>query len=414
MHVLERKIMNFKKIIQDFPILKQSIHNHPLVYLDNAATTQKPKVVIDALTRYYQKTNASTHRGVHYLSEQATHAYEQARAHVQTFIGAAHAHECIFVKNATEGINLVAQSFAEAFIKAGDEILISAVEHHSNIVPWQLACQRKQAHLKVIPMTEKGTLVADWSQYFNPKTKLLAITHVSNAIGTINPIAQIIQTAHAHRIPVLIDGAQSAPHLPIDVQKLDCDFFVFSGHKIYGPTGIGVLYGKSHYLETMPPYQGGGNMILSVDFEKSTYNHLPHKFEAGTAPIAEAIALSSALQYLENIGWPDIIEHEKQLLEYATRTLETLPGLRIIGKAPEKIGVLSFVIPGIHPHDLGSIVDQSGIAIRTGHHCAMPLMKFFDIPATARASFGIYNTMEDIDKLKVALEKALQLFKLKV
>jgi cysteine desulfurase/selenocysteine lyase len=280
-------------------------------------------------------------------------------------------------------------------------------------VPWQLACERKQAHLKVIPITEQGELVAHWPQYFNARTKLLAITHVSNAIGTVNPLAEIIQTAHAQGIPVLVDGAQSAPHLPIDVQKLDCDFFVFSGHKIYGPTGIAVLYGKSRYLEAMPPYQGGGNMILSVDFEKSTYNHLPHKFEAGTPPIAEAIGLSSALHYLENIGWPHIIAHEKMLLDYATCTLDTIPSLRIIGRAKEKIGVLSFVIQGIHPHDIGSIVDQSGVAIRTGHHCAMPLMKFFDIPATARASIGIYNTVEDIDRLKVALQKALQLFKVR-
>lgn len=406
--------MDLKTIIQDFPILQESIHNHPLVYLDNAATTQKPQVVIDALTDYYQKTNASIHRGVHSLSEQATHAFEQARAHVQTFIGAAHAHECIFVKNVTEGINLVANSFAEAFIKAGDEILISALEHHSNIVPWQLVCQRKHAYLKVIPITEKGELVAHWPQYFNAKTKLLAITHVSNAIGTVNPIEEIIKVAHAQEIPVLVDGAQSAPHLPIDVQKLDCDFFVFSGHKIYGPTGIAVLYGKSRYLEAMPPYQGGGNMILSVNFESSTYNHLPHKFEAGTPPVAEAIALSTALDYLENIGWQHIIQHEKMLLEYATRILDTIPGLRMIGRATEKIGVLSFVIPGIHPHDIGSIVDQSGVAIRTGHHCAMPLMKFFEIPATARASIGIYNTLEDIDRLKTALQKALQLFKLQV
>jgi cysteine desulfurase/selenocysteine lyase len=277
-------------------------------------------------------------------------------------------------------------------------------------VPWQLVCERKQAHLKVIPMTESGELVPNWSDYLSAKTKLLAITHVSNAIGTVNPIQQIVAIAHAANVPVLVDGAQSLPHLPIDVQKLDCDFFVFSGHKVYGPTGIGVLYGKSHYLEAMPPYQGGGNMILSVDFEKSTYNHLPHKFEAGTAPIAEAVALSQALLYLENIGWDVIIQHEKALLDYATELLSQIPGLHIIGQATQKIGVLSFVMDGIHPHDIGSIVDQAGIAIRTGHHCAMPLMKFFQVPATARASFAIYNTLEDIDKLKAALETANALF----
>ena len=399
-------------IFSDFPILKQAVHGHPLVYLDNAATTQKPEVVMDAMQHYYQSINASTHRGVHYLSEQATLAYEEARIKVQHFIHAKHAKECIFVKNATEGINLVAHGFAESVIQPGDQILISAMEHHSNIVPWQMLCQKKQAHLRVIPMTHTGDLVHDWASYLNPHTKLLAITHVSNALGTLNPLQSIIATAHRHGIPVLVDGAQSAPHLAIDVQALDCDFFVFSGHKVYGPTGIGVLYGKTKYLEALPPYQGGGNMILQVSFEQTTYQDIPHKFEAGTAPVAEAIGLGAALDYVKNIGWGPIVQHEKALLDYATLHLERVPGLRILGKPTHKMGVLSFIMEGIHPHDIGSIVDQEGIAIRTGHHCAMPLMDFFEVPATARASFGMYNTFEDIDKLCLALENVRQLFKL--
>ncbi len=397
-------------LVSDFPILNQTIHQHPLVYLDNAATTQKPCAVIEAMDRYYRTFNASTHRGVHTLSEQATLAYEEARIKVQHFIHAKHGKECIFVKNATEGINVVAHGFAD-FIKPGDQILISAMEHHSNIVPWQMLCQKTQADLRVIPITHSGDLVQDWVSYLNPQTKLLAITHISNALGTLNPLQNIIATAHSHGIPVLVDGAQSAPHLPIAVQALECDFFVFSGHKVYGPTGIGVLYGKTKYLEALPPYQGGGNMIEQVTFEQTTYQDIPHKFEGGTAPVAEAIGLGIALDYLQNIGFSTILQHEKALLDYATHCLEKIPGLRILGKPLHKMGLVSFTIEGIHPHDIGSIVDQEGIAIRTGHHCAMPLMDFFEVPATARASFGVYNTLIDVDKLCAALQKVRQLFK---
>ena len=396
----------------DFPILGQSIRQHPLVYLDSAATTQKPNVVLEAMDHYYRTINASTHRGVHSLSEQATRAYEEAREKVQHFIHAAQPKECIFLRNATEAINLVATCFGEAFIQAGDHILISAMEHHSNIVPWQMLCQRTQAHLDVIPITPRGDLVEDWARYLRPQTKLLAITHVSNALGTLNPLETIIQVAHSHGVPVLVDAAQSAPHLPIDVQALDCDFLVFSGHKVYGPTGIGVLYGKAKYLEALPPYQGGGNMILQVTFEQSTYQAIPHKFEAGTAPVAEAIGLGVALDYLEELGWARIIPHEQALLDYATQRLKNLAGLQILGSPLHKVGLLSFIMEGIHPHDIGSIVDQEGVAIRTGHHCAMPLMDFFKVPATARASFGLYNTFEDIDKLYAALQKARQFFRL--
>ncbi len=398
-------------VLSDFPILSQTIHQHPLVYLDNAATTQKPRAVIETMDHYYRTFNASTHRGVHFLSEQATLGLEEARIKVQHFIHAKHSKECIFVKNATEGINVVAHGFAD-LIKPGDQILITAMEHHSNIVPWQMLCQKTQADLRVIPITHSGDLVQDWISYLNPHTKLLALTHVSNAIGTLNPLQNIISTAHRHGIPVLVDGAQSAPHLPIDVQALDCDFFVFSGHKVYGPTGIGVLYGKTKYLEALPPYQGGGNMIEQVTFEQTTYQDIPYKFEAGTAPIAEAIGLGVALDYLQNIGFSAILQHEKSLLDYATHALEKIPDLRILGKPLHKMGLVSFIIEGVHPHDIGSIVDREGIAIRTGHHCAMPLMDFFKVPATARASFGIYNTFIDVDKLCSALQKVRKLFKL--
>lgn len=401
-----------KNIRSDFPILKKLIHGHRLAYLDNAATTQKPQCVIDSLNKYYTEMNANIHRGVHHLSTVASEAYENARITVQKFINAKHAEECIFVRGTTEAINLVASSFGNKFLEKDDEILISALEHHSNIVPWQMLCQNKGAHLKVIPMNEQGELKLEaLEKLFSKKTKLLAITHASNALGTLNPLAEIIQKAHAHGIPVLVDGAQSAPHLKIDVQALDCDFFTFSGHKIYGPTGIGVLYGKAHLLETMPPYQGGGEMILQVSFEKSTYNEIPFKFEAGTPAIAEVIALSSALEYLNQLGWDYITAHEKALLLDATEKLSAVPGLKIIGTAKEKVGVVSFTMDGVHPHDIGSIVDQSGVAIRTGHHCAMPIMDFFNIPATARASFGIYNTIDDIDQLIAGLNDVRRIFK---
>ncbi len=405
--------MNIDTIRSHFPILKKLIHKHPLVYLDNAATTQKPQCVLDALEDYYCEINANIHRGVYYLSEKSTQAFEKARCIVQRFINAQHPQECIFVKSTTEAINLVARSFGDQFIKENDEILISAMEHHSNIVPWQMICQNKGAHLKIIPMNTKGELSIDTlSQYFSKKTKLLAITHVSNVLGTLNPLRDIIKEAHAHNIPVLVDGAQSAPHLKVDVQDLDCDFFTFSGHKIYGPTGIGILYGKAHWLKAMPPYQGGGEMILQVTFEKTTYKEIPFKFEAGTPAIAEAIALSSALEYLNALGWDYITTHERDLLDYAIDALSLVPGLKIIGTPQERIGVISFTMDGIHPHDIGTIVDQFGVAIRTGHHCAMPIMDFFSIPATARVSFGIYNTHEEIDCLIKALQEAKLLFKL--
>ncbi|HXH54854.1 MAG TPA: cysteine desulfurase, partial [Gammaproteobacteria bacterium] len=381
-------------------------------YLDNAATTQKPQCVLDTLNQYYSEMNANIHRGVHQLSTIATQAFESARTSVQKFINAKQAKECIFVRGATEAINLVAASFGGKFVNSGDEILVSAMEHHSNIVPWQMLCQAKGAHLKVIPMNERGELKLETlEQLLSKKTKLLAITHASNALGTLNPLKEIIQSAHAHHIPVLVDGAQSAPHLKIDVQALDCDFFTFSSHKTYGPTGVGVLYGKAHLLEAMPPYQGGGDMILQVSFEKSTYNEIPFKFEAGTPAIAEAIALGSALEYLERLGWDFITKHEKTLLGDATEKLSSFPGLKIIGTAKEKVGVISFTLDGVHPHDIGSILDQFGIAIRAGHHCAMPIMDFFNVPATARVSFGIYNTLDDIDKLIMGLHEVRRIFK---
>lgn len=395
-----------------FPILSKRIHGHRLSYLDNAATTQKPQCVLDTLDRYYQETNANIHRGVHHLSEIATLAFEKARQVVQRFIHAPRAEECIFVKGSTEAINLVASSFGERFITSEDEILISALEHHSNIVPWQQLCQRKGARLKVIPMNLEGELILDnLEQYFTPRTKLLAISHISNALGTLNPIKDIIARAHAYEIPVFIDGAQSAPHLNIDVQALDCDFFTFSGHKTYGPTGVGVLYGKTHWLDAMPPYQGGGDMILTVSFERSTYQEIPFKFEAGTPPIAEVLGLASALEYLNAIGWAEIKDHDQLLMRYATEQLATIPGLKIIGRPKHKIGSLSFILEGIHPHDIGSIVNEFGVAIRTGHHCAMPVMDFLGLPGTARASFGIYNTVEDIDQLIKALYEVKRVFK---
>lgn len=404
--------MNIEAIRADFPILKQTVHGRRLAYLDNAATAQKPQCVLDTVNRYYGEMNANIHRGVHYLSETATKAYEAARETVQQFLNAKHARECIFVRSTTEAINLVAASFGKQCINADDEILITAMEHHSNIVPWQLLCQNRGAQLKVIPITVQGELMlTQLEQYFGPKTKLLAIMHASNVLGTVNPIVDIIKKAHTHNIPVLVDGAQSAPHFKVDVQALDCDFFTFSSHKIYGPTGVGVLYGKSHWLEALPPYQGGGEMIAEVSFAKSTYKEIPFKFEAGTPAIAPAIGLSSALQYLNNVGWEAITAHEKSLLDYAVNALSTIPGIQFIGTAPNKIGVISFILDNIHPHDIGSIADQYGVAIRTGHHCAMPIMDFFKIPATARASFGIYNTFEDIDQLVEALHEVRRIFK---
>jgi len=400
-----------EKVRRDFPILQQQVHGRPLVYLDNAATSQKPRAVIEAISRYYERGNANIHRGVHYLSEHATSEHEAARRTVQQFLNAGDKREIIFVRSATEGINLVAQTYGRAHVKAGDEVLITAMEHHSNIVPWQILCDEKRAHLRVLPINERGELRLDeLPKLLTPKTKMFAFTHVSNALGTINPVKQMIEIAHARGVPVIIDGAQAAPHLKIDVQELDVDFYAFSGHKAYGPTGIGVLYGKRDLLEAMPPYQGGGDMIRSVTFEKTLYNDLPYKFEAGTPDIAGAIGLGAALNYIERLGLENIAAHEHDLLVYGTEALSAIPGVRIIGTAAQKAAVISFVIEGIHPHDIGTILDREGIAVRTGHHCAQPVMQFFRVPATARASFALYNTRREINVLAEGIEKVKEVF----
>lgn len=391
---------------EDFPILNQTISGKPLIYLDNAATTQKPQCVIDAIAHYYQHDNANVHRGIHTLSERATRAYEATRVKVQHFINAAHSHEIIFVRGTTEAINLVAQSYGRPQFKPGDEIILSQMEHHSNIVPWQILCEQTGAVLRVIPINQQGELVVDaFDSLLNEKTRLVAITHISNALGTINPIASLIEKAHRYNIPVLIDGAQAAAHSSIDVQALDCDFYAFSGHKMYAPTGIGILYGKEKWLEKMPPYQGGGEMISQVSFEQTTYNILPYKFEAGTPHIEGVIGLGVAIDYLQAIGLPAICAHEQQLLDYATQKLSEIPEVRLIGQAKQKAAIVSFVLENIHAHDVGTILDHSGIAIRSGHHCAMPVMTYFNLPATARASFALYNTREEIDALIEGLTK---------
>ena len=395
-----------EKIRRDFPILREQVHGKPLVYLDNAATSQKPDAVIDAIANYYRHDNANIHRGVHLLSQRATDEYEAARNSVQRFLNARESREIVFVRGATEAINLVAQTWGRTRVGSGDEILITAMEHHSNIVPWQILCEEKSAQLAVAPINEAGELkLAEFEQLLSPRTRLVAVAHVSNALGTINPIKEVIALAHARNIPVLVDGAQAAPHLPVDVQDLDCDFYAFSAHKTYGPTGIGVLYAKAALLESMPPYQGGGDMISSVTFEKTVYNKIPHKFEAGTPDIAGVIGLAAAISYINQIGLPAVAAHEHELLAYATRTISAIPGVKLIGTAKHKAGVLSFVIDNIHPHDIGTILDQEGIALRTGHHCAQPVMDFFAIPATARASFALYNTTGEIDALAAGIEK---------
>jgi cysteine desulfurase/selenocysteine lyase len=404
-------IFNVEALRADFPILRRQVHGKPLVYLDNAATAQKPQTVIDTLSRYYEQENANIHRGVHYLSERATEEYEAARKTIQHFLNAADASEIIFVRGATEGINLVAQTYGRANVGRGDEVLISAMEHHSNIVPWQILCEEKGAKLRVIPINDSGELIwEEFEKLLGSRTKMVAVTHVSNALGTINPVRRIVQQAHRANVPVLVDGAQSVPHLEVDVQALDCDFFVFSGHKLYGPTGIGILYGKSALLDAMPPYQGGGDMISSVTFEKTIYNKLPYKFEAGTPHIAGGIGLGCAIGYLNGVGFESVERHEHGLLEYATQAVTEIPGLRVVGTAAEKASVLSFVMEGIHPHDIGTILDQQGIAIRTGHHCAQPVMQRFGIPATARASFALYNTREEVDALVSGLRKVREVF----
>ena len=405
-------LWDVERVRQDFPALHQQVHGKPLVYLDNAATSQKPQVVIDALTAYYSRENSNVHRGVHLLSEKATQAYEAGRARVQRFLNAADTREIVFVRGATEGINLVAASYGRTWVGAGDEIIISAIEHHSNIVPWQILCEEKGAVLRVIPVNDDGELLLDeYARLLGARTKLVAVGHISNALGTINPIEQMIEMAHRQGVPVLIDGAQAAPHLRVDVRALDCDFYVFSGHKTLGPTGIGVLYGKAEWFERMPPYQGGGDMIASVTFEKTTYNALPYKFEAGTPHIAGVIGLGVALDYLSGLGLDRVVAYERELLAYGTVALRAVPGVRIIGTAQEKASVLSFVVDGVHAHDVGTVLDQAGVAVRAGHHCAMPVMQRFGVPATVRASLAFYNTREELGALVAGLHDVREIFR---
>jgi cysteine desulfurase/selenocysteine lyase len=400
-----------QRIRQDFPVLRQTVNGKPLVYLDNSASSQVPQVVIDRGSIYLEDEHSNIHRGVHYLSQKATTAYEGAREKVKRFINARDVKECIFVRGATEGINLVMHGYGRKFIGAGDEIIISAMEHHANIVPWQMLCEEKGATLRVIPMNDAGELIQDeYKTLLGEKTKFVAITHVSNALGTVNPVKEMIDEAHKYGVPVLIDGAQSAPHMLVDVQDLDCDFFTFSGHKMFAPTGSGVVYGKAELLEQMNPFQGGGDMIKSVTFEKTTYAGLPNKFEAGTPAIASQIGLGASIDYLNSINRLKAAAHEQELLRYATERLKAIEGVRIIGTAREKASVLSFVIDDIHPHDIGTILDQEGIAVRAGHHCAQPVMQRFNVPATARASFAFYNTKEEVDVLARTIERVIEIF----
>jgi cysteine desulfurase / selenocysteine lyase len=393
-----------ERVREDFPILRERVNGKPLVYLDNAATAQKPQVVIDTISRFFTSQNANIHRGVHRLSEQATAAYDQVRETTARFLNAKSTHEVVFTRGTTDAINLVAHSYGRTFLRPGDEILITTMEHHSNIVPWQLAAEQTGATLRAVPITDSGELDFDsFDTLLTDRTRIISLVHLSNALGTINPVKRIIATAHQRGIPVLLDGAQSAPHLGVDVQDLDCDFFAFSGHKLYGPTGVGVLYGKEDFLDRMPPYQGGGDMISVVTLEKSTWAPLPSKFEAGTPMIAEVIGLGAAIQYVESLGSERISKWEQQLLSFATERVSQISGLRIIGTAKEKAGVLGFVLEGVHPHDIGTILDDEGIAVRAGHHCAQPVMQHFGISGTARASFGLYNTPEEIEALAVAL-----------
>lgn len=399
------------RLRRDFPILATEVHGRPLVYLDNAATTQKPRVVLDALQRYYETSNANVHRGVHALSERATAQFEAARATVARFFHAAEPREIVFTRNATEAINLVAFTWGRQHVTAGDEVLITAMEHHSNIVPWQMLCETTGARLRVAPIDDHGALDMDeFRRLVGPRTKLVAVSHLSNALGTVNPVAEMVAIAHETGAVALVDGAQAAYHMPVDVQALDCDFYVCTGHKLYGPTGIGALYGKAARLEAMPPWQGGGDMIASVTFEKTTYNVIPAKFEAGTPDISGAIGLAAALDYLTGLGLDRVEAHERALLEYGTAALAAVPGLRLVGTAPRKASILSFVMDGVHPHDIGTIVDREGVAIRTGHHCAQPVMDRLGVPATARASLALYNTREDLDRLVAALHRVHEVF----
>ena len=403
--------LDVHRIREDFPILHQNINDTRLIYLDNAATTQKPHQVINSISHFYEYDNSNVHRGVHALSERATKSYEQARTRIQQFIHAKESREIIFVRGTTEAINLVAQSYGHSQLKKDDEIIISAMEHHSNIVPWQLLCQQIGAKLRIIPINDAGELdLEQYKKLLNANTKFVAIVHLSNALGTINPIKEMIQLAHNHHVPVLVDGAQSISHIPVNVQDLDCDFFAFSGHKLYGPTGIGVLYGKAELLEKMPPYQSGGDMISKVSFDETLFNELPFKFEAGTPDIAGVIGLAAAIEYVQKIGLSNIANHEQQLLEYATQKALSIPGLQVIGTATHKASILSFIMKDIHPHDIGTILNYHGVAIRSGHHCAMPLMERLMVPATARASFGLYNTRDEIDQLITALTEVKKVF----
>jgi cysteine desulfurase/selenocysteine lyase len=398
-------------IRDDFPILRRRLHGRPLVYLDNAATTQKPQAVIDRLGRYYSEENANIHRGVHALSVEATDAYDEARARVRAFINAGDAREVVFVRGATEAINLVAATYGRMNVAAGDEVVISEMEHHSNIVPWQMLCEEKRARLRVVPITDAGELRLDvYAELLGPRTRLVAIAHVSNALGTINPVEEVVRLARERGVPVLVDGAQAVAHMPVDVRALGCDFYVFSGHKVFGPTGIGVLYGRSQLLERMPPYQGGGDMIRSVTFDGTTYNDVPYKFEAGTPHIAGVVGLAAALQYLTDVGLDRVAAHEDELLAYGTAALSEIEGLGLTGTAPRKAGILSFVMNAAHPHDIGTILDRAGVAIRAGHHCCQPLMARLGVAATARASLALYNTRDEIDALVAALRTVRKVF----
>ncbi len=409
--VVATRGFDISAIRADFPILTQDINGHPLAYLDNGASSQKPRHVIDAVQQFYCQDYANVHRGIHTLSERATAAYEESRRKVQRFINARSHQEIIYVRGTTEAINMVAQSYARPQLQPGDTIVITTMEHHSNIVPWKLVCEQTGAQLRVVPINEHGELeIAALESVLNERTRLLALTHISNVLGTINPLKQIIAMAHEAGVPVLVDGAQAAPHSIIDMKALDCDFYAFSGHKMYGPTGIGILYGKENLLDKMPPYQGGGDMILSVSFDKTTYNHLPYKFEAGTPHIAGAIGLGAAVDYLTDIGMDQIARYEHTLLDYGHKQLATVDGLKIIGTAREKASIISFTLDGVHPHDIATVLDQQGIAVRAGHHCAMPLMQHLGLPATTRASFAVYNTREEIDRLVAALAQTKKLF----
>ena len=403
--------LDVERIRADFPILRRQVREHPLVYLDNAATTQKPNAVLDAIARYYANGNANIHRGVYVLSEEATAAYDAARVTVQRFLNARSPREIIFTRNSTESINLVAQSFGRRQVGPGDEVLITHMEHHSNIVPWQLLCEQMDARLRVAPIDDRGVLQMDeFERLITPRTRMISVVHLSNSLGTVNPVRDIVELARRHGVPVLIDASQSVYHMPVDVQELDCDFLCFTGHKIYGPTGIGVLYGREALLDAMPPYQGGGDMIRSVTFEKTTYADLPNKFEAGTPNIAGVVGLGAALDYLAGVGFEAIAPHEADLLAYGTAALSEVRGLRLIGTAPDKASILAFVMKGAHPHDVGTIVDTEGVAVRTGHHCTQPIMDRFGVPATARASVAMYNTRAEIDALVRALERVREMF----